>query len=170
MTSYACNFHSSSARAGSSISSTVIPPYQGSNARVQALQAYYQQQPGNSPAICTPIISGTRRSSNCGALSQVGPVASSSDQTGFYFVPPGTSGRNIQEADNPPPIRFRAWERHHLQSFSSQVKLTENQVGYFIRLLVRQILTLDPAASGKGMELRECHLRIGLNFLDYPFG
>ncbi|EEF49890.1 E3 ubiquitin-protein ligase RFI2 [Ricinus communis] len=118
--------HSSSARAGSSVSSTMIPPYQGSNARardrVQALQAYYQQQPGSSPAIHAPIISGTRRSSNYRGLSQVGPVASSSDQTGFYFVPPGTSGRNFQEADNSPPIRFRAWERDHLQPFSlSQV-------------------------------------------------
>lgn len=120
--------HSSGARAGSSVASSMIPPYQGSNARardrVQALQAYYQQQPGNSPGIRTPIISGTRRSSSHRGLSQVGTVASSSDQTGFYFIPPGSSGRNYQEVENPPQTRFRAWERErdHLPPFSlSQV-------------------------------------------------
>ncbi|KAJ4828367.1 hypothetical protein Tsubulata_027388 [Turnera subulata] len=114
--------HSSSARAGSSVTSSMIPPYQGSNARardrVQALQAYYQQQPGNSPAMRTPVVPGARRSSSHRGLSQVGPVASSSDQTGFYFIPTGpASGRNFQEAENPPPTRFRGWERDHLPSF-----------------------------------------------------
>ncbi|CBI39509.3 unnamed protein product, partial [Vitis vinifera] len=77
--------HSSGARAGSSVASSMIPPYPGSNARardrVQALQAYYQQQqPSNSPAMRTPMISGTRRSGSHRGLAQVGPVASSSDQ------------------------------------------------------------------------------------------
>ncbi|KAJ8752514.1 hypothetical protein K2173_004802 [Erythroxylum novogranatense] len=112
--------HSSNARAGSSIASSLLTPYQGSNARardrVQALQAYYQQ-PGNSPAIRTPVVSGSRRSSSHRRLSQVGAMASSSDQTGFYFGPGGTSGRNFQEAENP-ATRFRAWERDHLPSFS----------------------------------------------------
>ncbi|EOY11513.1 RING/U-box superfamily protein isoform 2 [Theobroma cacao] len=77
--------HSSGARAGSSVASSLIPPYPGSNARardrVQALQAYYQQQqPSTSPAIRTPIIPGSRRSSSHRSLAQVGPVASSSDQ------------------------------------------------------------------------------------------
>ena len=115
--------HSSSARAGSSATSSMIPPYQGSNARardrVQALQAYYhQQQPGNSPPIHPPVISGSRRSSSHRGLSQVGPVASPSDQTGFYFIPSGASSRNFQEAENHPPTRFRSWQRDHLPPFS----------------------------------------------------
>ncbi|XP_012434176.1 E3 ubiquitin-protein ligase RFI2 isoform X2 [Gossypium raimondii] len=77
--------HSSGARAGSSVASSLIPPYPGSNARardrVQALQAYYQQQhPSTSPSIRTPVISGSRRSSSHRIHAQVGPVASSSDQ------------------------------------------------------------------------------------------
>ncbi|XVF06026.1 hypothetical protein REPUB_Repub06bG0012600 [Reevesia pubescens] len=112
--------HSSGARAGSSVASSLIPPYPGSNARardrVQALQAYYQQQHRTSPPI-TPIISGSRRSHRSHA--QVGPVASSSDQVGgFYFIPSGTSGRNFQEAENPLSTRFHAWERDNLPSFS----------------------------------------------------
>ncbi|KAF2288260.1 hypothetical protein GH714_005681 [Hevea brasiliensis] len=123
--------HSSSARAGSSVASSMIPPYQGSNARardrVQALQAYYQQQPGNSTAIRAPIISGTQRSNSHRGLSQVGPMASSSDQTGFYFIPPSTSGRNYQEAENPPPSRFRVWGRDLSTSYPvSQVDRESN--------------------------------------------
>ncbi|XP_039064009.1 E3 ubiquitin-protein ligase RFI2-like isoform X2 [Hibiscus syriacus] len=77
--------HSSGARAGSSVAPSFIPPYPGSNARardrVQALQAYYQQQhPSTSPGIRTPIISGSRRSSSHRSHVQAGPAASSSDQ------------------------------------------------------------------------------------------
>ncbi|XP_024927006.2 E3 ubiquitin-protein ligase IPI1 isoform X2 [Ziziphus jujuba] len=117
--------HGSSARAGSSVTSSMIPPYPGSNARardrVQALQAYYQQQqPSNSPTMRTPIVSGSRRSGSHRGLAQVGPVASSSDQTGgYYFFPSGSSGRNFQEPDNPLSSRFHAWERDHLPAFSS---------------------------------------------------
>ncbi|XP_065852414.1 E3 ubiquitin-protein ligase RFI2 [Euphorbia lathyris] len=111
--------HGSSARAGSSVASSMVPPYQGSNARardrVQALQAYYQQQPGNSPAMRTPGMPGSRRSSSHRGLPQT--VPSSSDQNGFYFMPPGTSGRNFQEAENP-QNRFRGWDRDHLPPFS----------------------------------------------------
>ncbi|WCJ43099.1 RING/U-box superfamily protein [Euphorbia peplus] len=111
--------HGSSARAGSSVSSSMVPPYQGSNARardrVQALQAYYQQQPGNSVAIRMPVMSGSRRSGSHRGLLQT--VPSSSDQNGFYLMPPGTSGWNFQEADNP-PNRFRGWDRDHLPPFS----------------------------------------------------
>lgn len=117
--------HSSSARAGSSVTSSMIPPYQGSNARtrdrVQALQAYYQQQtqPSNSPTMRAPVIPGNRRSTNHRGSSQVGPVASSSDQSGgFYFFPSGSSGRNFQEAENPLSSRY-ARERDHLSAFSS---------------------------------------------------
>ena len=89
--------HSSAARAGSSVSSSMIPPYPGSVARardrVQALQAY-SQQPSNTPAMRTPVMSGARRSSIHRGPGQVtGQVASSSDQTGgFYFFPSGSSG------------------------------------------------------------------------------
>ncbi|XVE89635.1 hypothetical protein DITRI_Ditri20bG0011800 [Diplodiscus trichospermus] len=86
--------HSSGARAVSSVASSLIPPYPGSNARardrVQALQAYYQQHPTNLPAIRTPITAGSRRSGGHRSHAQVGSVASSSDQVGgFYFIPSG---------------------------------------------------------------------------------
>ncbi|KAJ6305937.1 hypothetical protein OIU78_021298 [Salix suchowensis] len=86
--------HSSSARAGSSATSSMIPTLP-------------RQQ-------CT----GTRRSSSHRGLSQVGTVASPSDQTGFYFIPSGASSRNFQEAENHPPTRFRSWQRDHLPPFS----------------------------------------------------
>ncbi|TXG65150.1 hypothetical protein EZV62_006425 [Acer yangbiense] len=113
-----------SPRPGSSVTSPMIPPYPGSNARardrVQALQAYYQQQqPSNSPAMRTPIASGTRRSGSHRGIPQLGPMASSSDQTGgYYFFPSGTSSRNFQEAENPMSGRFHGWERDHLPPFS----------------------------------------------------
>ncbi|KAK3029977.1 hypothetical protein RJ639_038076 [Escallonia herrerae] len=113
--------HGSAARAGSPAASSMIPPYPGSVARtrdrVQALQAYFQQ-PSNSAAIRTPVMSGARRSSGHRGLAQAGTVASSSDQTGgFYFFPSGSStGRSFQEAENP-PNRFHTWEREHLPSF-----------------------------------------------------
>ncbi|KAI4349948.1 hypothetical protein L6164_010487 [Bauhinia variegata] len=115
--------HSSAARAGSSVASSMIPPYPGITARardrVQALQAYYQQhQPTNSTTIRTPITSGTRRSSNHRGSAQLPPVASSPDQNGgFFFIPSGSSGRNFQEQENL-PSRFHAWERDHLPSLS----------------------------------------------------
>ncbi|CAN1195438.1 E3 ubiquitin-protein ligase IPI1 [Linum perenne] len=70
---------------GSSVLPSGTPTYQGSNARArdrgQALQDYYQQQqPGSSPA---------RRPS-----SHRGAIASSSDQSGFYFVPSGREAEN----------------------------------------------------------------------------
>ncbi|KAJ7973333.1 RING-H2 finger protein [Quillaja saponaria] len=114
--------HSSAARAGSSVASSMIPPYPGSNARahdrVQALQAYYQQQhPSNSNTSRTPVNPSTRRSSSHRGTAQVAPVASSSDQSGgFYFIPSGSSGRGFQEQENPLPSRFHAWERDHLAS------------------------------------------------------
>lgn len=101
----------------------MIPPYPGSNARardrVQALQAYYQQQqPTNSTTMRAPIASGTRRSSSHRGSAQLAPVASSPDQSGFFFIPSGSSGRNFQEQENHLPSRFHAWERDHLLSLS----------------------------------------------------
>ncbi|GFY90543.1 hypothetical protein Acr_07g0007400 [Actinidia rufa] len=106
------------ARVGSSVASSMIPPYPSSVARardrVQALQAYFHQ-PSNSR---TPLIPAARRSTAHRPIAQVGPVASFSDQTGgFYFFPSASSGRNFQEAENTPTNRFQAWERDHLTSF-----------------------------------------------------
>lgn len=121
------NFCSPAARAGSSIPSSMIPPYPGSNARardrVQALQAYYQpQQLPNSATMRTPIASGTRRSSSHSGSAQLPPVATSPDQSGgFFLIPSSSSVRNFQE-ENHLPSRFHAWERDHLPSLSlSQV-------------------------------------------------
>ncbi|KAH9755246.1 RING-type domain-containing protein [Citrus sinensis] len=144
--------------AGSSVASSMIPPYLGSNTRardrVQALQAYYQQQqPGNSPAMRAPLIPSARRPGSHRVISQVGPVASSSDQNGgFYFFPPGTSGRNFQEAENLPSSRFHAWERDHLPPFShSQVdRDSSSSWGAF---------HLHQVASGSDPGLRPSSLR-----------
>ncbi|XP_038878885.1 E3 ubiquitin-protein ligase RFI2 [Benincasa hispida] len=118
--------HSSGARVGSSVASSMIPPYPGSNARardrVQALQAYYQQQPSTTGTIRTPAISGGRRSSSHRGLSQA-PMASSSEQpSGFYFYSSASAGRSFQP-ENAVPNRFHAWERDHLPSFGlSQIE------------------------------------------------
>lgn len=101
----------------------MIPPYQGSNARardrVQALQAYYQQQqPSNSTTMRAPIASGTRRSSSHRGSAQLAPMASSTDQSGFFFIPSGSSGHNFQEQENHLPSRVHAWERDRLPSLS----------------------------------------------------
>ncbi|XP_031102778.1 E3 ubiquitin-protein ligase RFI2-like [Ipomoea triloba] len=119
----------SSGRPGSSVASSMIPPYPGSVARardrVQALQAYFQQPSSNSPpaaaaaaAVRTPVMSGGRRSNSHRVVPQVGPVASSSDQAagGFYFYPSASSGRSFQEAEN--PNRYHSWEREHLPAFN----------------------------------------------------
>ncbi|XP_061357458.1 E3 ubiquitin-protein ligase RFI2 [Gastrolobium bilobum] len=104
----------------SAATSSMIPPYPGSNARardrVQALQAYYQpRQPPNSTTIRTPVASGTRRSSSHSGSAQLAPVASSTNQSaGFIYIP---SGRNFQEETHL-PNRFHAWEREHLPSLS----------------------------------------------------
>ncbi|CAL0311214.1 unnamed protein product [Lupinus luteus] len=113
--------HSSAARPGSSVTSSMIPPYPGSNARAhgrdQALQAYYQpQQPPNSTTMRTPIASVTRRSSTHSRPAQLAPVALSTDHGGgFFFVPSGSSGHHFQEETHL-PSRFHAWERDQLPS------------------------------------------------------
>ncbi|CAK9157750.1 unnamed protein product [Ilex paraguariensis] len=111
----------STARARSSIPSSMIPSYPGSAARArdraQALQAYFQQ-PSNSVAVRTPFTSATRRSSSHRGLAQVGPASSSSDQTsGTIFFPSSSSGRNLQEAENTVSNHFHTWEQEHLPSF-----------------------------------------------------
>lgn len=147
-------FHSSGARAGSSVASSLIPPYPGSNARardrVQALQAYYQQQhPNGSPAIRPPIIPGSRRSGIHRRHAQVGPVASTSDQVGgFYFIPSGASGRNFQEAENLMSTQFHGWERENFPSFSVNQVDRESGWGAF-----------HQAASGSDPGMRSSSFR-----------
>lgn len=111
------DLYSSAARAGSSVTSSMIPPYPGSVARardrVQALQAYFQQ-PTNSPPMRTPpLVSSTRRPTPAHrGLTQLGPVAPLPDHhtNGFYFFPSGSSTtRNFSEP--------RPMEREHLPSF-----------------------------------------------------
>ncbi|KAK6915609.1 Zinc finger, RING-type [Dillenia turbinata] len=125
--------HSSGARAGSSVSSS-MSPYPGINARsrdrVQALQAYYQQQPSNPTAMRTPVISGSRRFTSHRGMTQVGPMASSSDQTGgFYFFPSvGSSAHNFQDAENNLSNRFHALEGDHLPSFP--LNQVERELGW----------------------------------------
>ncbi|KAI4310944.1 hypothetical protein MLD38_035886 [Melastoma candidum] len=111
--------HSSGGRSGSSVPSSFIPPYPGSNARarnrVQALQAYYQQQQQPSSHLQpsrTPIVSATRRSSSSHRGMQMGLVSSSPEHnSGFYIIPTGSSGPNYQEPENPSPVQLHGWER-----------------------------------------------------------
>lgn len=98
----------------------MIPPYPGSSARardrVQALQAYYQQQqPLNSTTVRASVASSARRSNGHSGL------ASAPDQSGSYVYVPG--GRNFHEEPRL-PNQLHAWERDHLPSSSSL-----NQVG-----------------------------------------
>ncbi|KAF7805087.1 E3 ubiquitin-protein ligase RFI2-like isoform X1 [Senna tora] len=144
----------SSARAGSSAASSMIPPYPGSNARardrVQALQAYYQQHQPTNSAMRTPLASGTRRSSSHRA-AQLAPVASSPDQSGgFFLVPSGSSGRNFQEQESHLPSRFHAWERDHLPSLSSNhVDRDSGWVAYH-----QPASGSDPGIRSSGFRLR----------------
>ncbi|CAH9145090.1 unnamed protein product [Cuscuta epithymum] len=127
----------SSGRPGSSVASPMVPPYPGSVARardrVQALQAYFQQQPSNPSAVRTPVVSGgTRRSNGHRGIHMQQVPSSSSDHHhlhhhhqpasaagGFYFYPSSSaaaaaasSGRSFQEAtESPSPIRYRGWEQ-----------------------------------------------------------
>ncbi|KAK4751127.1 hypothetical protein SAY87_004609 [Trapa incisa] len=109
--------YSSGMRSSSSVASGAIPPYPGSNARnrdrVQALQAYYQQQPSGGPAIHSHTGSSARR-----FTSHRGMVASSSEQSsGPFFMPTNSSpGHNLQELEDPVSTRFPAREREPLSS------------------------------------------------------
>ncbi|XP_057439344.1 E3 ubiquitin-protein ligase RFI2 [Lotus japonicus] len=119
--------HSSGARAGNSVASSMIPPYPGSNARardrVQALQAYYQpQQPPNSTTMRTPVASSSRRSNSHSLLGPLAPGTSSSDNARFVYIPNSVPGPNFQE-ESDLPSRFHPWERDHSPS------LLLNQVG-----------------------------------------
>ncbi|KAL9235018.1 hypothetical protein vseg_009819 [Gypsophila vaccaria] len=114
---------SSSSRAGTPVTSSMVPPYPGSAARardrVQALQAYFQP-PSTSPPLLRPLplFPGAQRSNIQQTASQMSPSPSSSDQAGgFYVFPSSSSGRNFHQAEN--PSQFRGWEREHLEPFPS---------------------------------------------------
>ncbi|XP_073277997.1 E3 ubiquitin-protein ligase RFI2-like isoform X2 [Primulina huaijiensis] len=111
----------SSARAPSSVTSSMLPPYPGAVARnrdrAPSLQAYFQQSNSN-PAARTSL--GRRSGNNRGGLAQVAPISSSSDQSsGFYFFSSGSSGRtSFQEPESTQhQDRFRPWEREHQLPF-----------------------------------------------------
>ncbi|XP_075474099.1 E3 ubiquitin-protein ligase RFI2-like isoform X2 [Primulina tabacum] len=108
----------SSARAPSSVMSSMLPHYPGAVARnrdrAPSLQAYFQQSNSN-PAARTSL--GRRSGNNRGGLAQVAPMSSSSDQSsGFYFF---SSGRtSFQEPESTQhQDRFRLWEREHQLPF-----------------------------------------------------
>ena len=120
------------ARVGSSVTSSMVPPYPGSAARArdraQALQAYFQP-PSSSLPVRTPSMPSSRRSNGHRSMSQAGPLSSSSDQmNGFYVYPPGTSNRNFSEPESPIASRFHPWERDHLSSF--QLTGVERESGW----------------------------------------
>ncbi|KAL2993987.1 hypothetical protein AAZX31_10G142400 [Glycine max] len=143
-------------RAGSSVASSMIPPYPGSNARardrVQALQAYYQpQQPPNSTTMRTPIASGTRRSSSHNGPAQLAPMATSPDQGGgFFLIPSSSSGRNFQEENHHLPNHFHAWERDHLPSLS--LNHVDRDSGW--RAYHQATSRSDPATRSSSFRLR----------------
>ncbi|CAL0308558.1 unnamed protein product [Lupinus luteus] len=115
--------HSSAARPGSLVTSTMIPPYPGSNSqirnRVHAPQASYQtRQLPNSITMRTPIAPSARRSGSHSGPTQLASVALSPDRGGgFFLVPSGSPGHHFQEETHL-PSPFHAWERDHLPSLS----------------------------------------------------
>ncbi|XP_057550767.1 E3 ubiquitin-protein ligase IPI1-like isoform X2 [Amaranthus tricolor] len=114
--------HSSSGRVGSSIASSLVPPYPSSAARArdraQALQAYFHQ-PSSPLPMRAPVIPNTRRSSGHLRLSQGPSLPSSSDQTSssFFVYPSGLSTRSYPQAENQLSSRNQGWERDNLASF-----------------------------------------------------
>lgn len=115
-------YHSSSGRVGSSIASSLVPPYPSSAARArdraQALQAYFHQLSSALP-MHAPDIPNTRRSSSHMGLSQGPSLPSSSDQTSnsFFVYPSGLSVRSYPQAENQLSSRYQGWERNNLASF-----------------------------------------------------
>ena len=111
-----CYYHSSSGRVGSSIASSLVPPYPSSAARArdraQALQAYFHQ-PSSPLPMRAPVIPNTRRSSGHLRLSQGPSLPSSSDQTSssFFVYPSGLSTRSYPQAENQLSSRNQGWER-----------------------------------------------------------
>ncbi|XP_051144869.1 E3 ubiquitin-protein ligase RFI2 [Andrographis paniculata] len=112
--------HSSSGRAPSSVTSSVLPRYPGTASRPhdRSLQPHFQQSTVNPTARSTGL-SSRRRSSNLRGLAQVIPAAAASpDQpSGFHFISSGgTTGRAFQEPENPLHEHYTAWDWDHQPS------------------------------------------------------
>ncbi|KAL9267591.1 E3 ubiquitin-protein ligase RFI2-like protein [Drosera capensis] len=123
--------HSSGSRAGSSVTSSMVPPYPGSAARaqgrVQALQAYFQQ-PSSSPPMRVP---GSRRSSSHRGMTLAGNAPQPPDQTGGFFIfPPASSNRNFQEVESPMPNLFHGWERENFTFPVGQIERDSSGGGF----------------------------------------
>lgn len=112
---------SSTARAGNSIGSSMVPPYPSSVARARE-HVQFLQQPTNMMTLAhpSPVVSNTRRS-----------ASRRGDQTGgFYYYHPSSgnnSSRNFQESDNHTLPRFRTWERDNSNMPSSLAVEQDNR-------------------------------------------
>ncbi|RWR94652.1 zinc finger protein [Cinnamomum micranthum f. kanehirae] len=110
--------HGSGSRVGSSVISSMVPPYPG-NSRAHShtshgLQVYHQS---NSSGVRAPIPSSIRRLGTRG-LAPVGPTSSSSDHSSLYVFPSsGPSVRSHQDVEGSGGNRFLAWERDCLTPF-----------------------------------------------------
>ncbi|XP_058077072.1 E3 ubiquitin-protein ligase IPI1-like [Magnolia sinica] len=104
--------HGSSSRTSSAIPS-MVPSYLGNaraHSRAHGAHAYHQHP--NSSGVRAPIFSGVRRSGGPRGLTPAGPPPSSAEHSSFYLFPSsGSSGRNLQDADNSAGNHFYAWER-----------------------------------------------------------
>ncbi|WCJ21338.1 RING/U-box superfamily protein [Euphorbia peplus] len=114
--------HGTGPIAGSSFVSSIVPRHPGSGARIQITHGlhHHRQQASNSPGVPSPIIHGVRRSDGPRGLPALVPAPPQHDGGGggFLIIPPNPSGQAPQEAENPLPNHFHAWEREplsHLQ-------------------------------------------------------
>lgn len=122
--SSSCKFcYSSASRAPTSATSSVlpVPPHPGAVARARdhpSLQAYFQQS-ANNPSARNPVMSTARRSTSHRGLAQAAPIASSSDQSGGFYLFSSNTSRNFHEVENPHHDGFHGWDREHQPSFST---------------------------------------------------
>ncbi|WCJ21339.1 RING/U-box superfamily protein [Euphorbia peplus] len=111
--------HGTGPIAGSSFVSSIVPRHPGSGARIQISHGlhHHRQQASNSPGVPSPIIHGVRRSDGPRGLPALVPAPSQHDGGGggFLIIPPNPSGQAPQEAENPLPNHFHAWERDFTQ-------------------------------------------------------
>ncbi|XP_050203994.1 E3 ubiquitin-protein ligase RFI2 [Mercurialis annua] len=104
---------------GSSFVSSLVPRHPGSNARTnERIHSFHRQQSSSLPGIPSPIIHGIRRFDSPRGLPIVVPAPPQRDHSGgLVILPPNSSSQNSQEAENPMPNHYRAWEREHLPPF-----------------------------------------------------
>lgn len=109
------HFSRSGSRVGSSVISSMVPPYPGnSRAHSHASHGLHVYHQSNSSGVRAPIPSSIRRLGTRG-LAPVGPTSSSSDHSSLYVFPP--SGRSHQDVEGSGGNRFVAWERDCLTPF-----------------------------------------------------